>query len=51
MQFDFIVHQAEGCRNVLKLSYRPLAFTSYKVFWTTKRGLKLVSLPHFLHDF
>ena len=30
----------------------PLAFMSYEVFFKkTKRGLKLVSLPHFLHDF
>ena len=26
-------------------------FTSYKMFKKTKRGLKLVSLPHFLHGF
>ena len=36
------------------LSNRPLAFTSYKVFFfkkKKKRGLELISLPHFLHYF
>ena len=32
-----------------KLSCRPLAFTSFKV--RKKKGLELVSLVHFLHDF
>ena len=32
MQFVFIVLQVESCRNKMKLSYRPLAFTSYWVF-------------------
>ena len=35
----------------LKLSYRPLTFTSYKAFLKIKTGLELVSLPHLLHDF
>ena len=35
--------------NLLKLSCRPLAFTSYKAF--LKWGRELVSQPHFLHDF
>ena len=30
MQFVYIVCQVESCQNILKLSYRPLAFTSYK---------------------
>ena len=29
IQFAFIVWEIEGYRNILKLSYRPLAFTSY----------------------
>ena len=37
------------------LSNRSLAFTSYKVFFLKKkkkkRGLELISLPHFLHYF
>ena len=40
----------EGYRNILKLSCRPLALTSYKAFFKKKRGLELVSLPDFLHD-
>ena len=32
MQFVFIVCEVEGYQNILKLSYRLLAFTSYKVF-------------------
>ena len=52
MKFGFIVCQVEGYQNMFKLSCRPLAFTSYKVFKKkTKRGLELVFLPHFLHDF
>ena len=36
---------------MLKLNCRQLAFASYKVFSKNeKRGLELVSLPHFLHD-
>ena len=38
-------------RNILKLSCRPLAFTSYKAFLKNKGGLELVSLAHFLHTF
>ena len=47
----FIVCQVEDYRNILKLSFRPLAFTSNKAFKKTKRGLELVSLPYFLRDF
>ena len=48
----FIVFQVECYRNILKLGDRPLAFTLYKAFLKrTERGLKLVSLSHFLHDF
>ena len=37
---------------ILKLSCRPLAFTSCKAFFKKqKRGLELVSLPHCLHVF
>ena len=38
--------------NILKLSYRPVAFNSYiKLFEKIENGLVLVSLPHFQHDF
>ena len=47
----FIVCQAEGNQNILKLSCRSLSFSSYKVFSKIKRGLELVSLSHLLHDF
>ena len=50
IQFVFIVYQVECYRNLLKLSYRPIIFTSYKTFFKWK-GLELVFLPHFLHDF
>ena len=49
----FIVCQIEGYRNILKLSCRPLAFTSFKLphlkffLKKTKSGLELVFLPHF----
>ena len=43
--------QIEDYRNILKLKFRLVNFTSYKTFSKTKRGLELVSLPHFLHDF
>ena len=36
MQF-FIVCQVECYRNILKLSCRLLAFTSYKAFWKNKK--------------
>ena len=32
IQFVFIICQVEGYQNILKLSCRPLAFTSYKAF-------------------
>ena len=53
IEFVFIFCQVECCRNILKLSYSPLAFTSYKsCFYSYKSlGLKLVFLPHFLHGF
>ena len=44
--------QAEAYQKILKLRCWPLGFTSYiKLFYKTKKDLKLVSLPHFLHDF
>ena len=51
IQFIFIVYQVEYYRNILKLSYRPLSFTSCKAFKKTKRGLELISLPLFLYVF
>ena len=47
----FIVCQVEDYQKILKLSCRSLAFTSYKAFLKTKRGLELVSLANFMHDF
>ena len=35
-------------QNILKLSYRPFAFTSYSF---SKKGNELFSRPHCLHDF
>ena len=35
----------------MKLSRRPLAFTSSKGFLKSKKNLEIVSLPHFLHKF
>ena len=36
IQFIFIVSQVQDYRNLLKLSCRPLAFTSYKAFLKNK---------------
>ena len=48
----FLLHyQLEGCRNILKLRWRQLAFIYIKRFENAKRGLELVPLPHFLHDY
>ena len=41
MQFVFIVCQVEGYRNLMKLSCRTLAFTSYEAFLKIKRSLEL----------
>ena len=49
--FAFIICQVEGYLKILKLSCRPLAFTSKKPFLKARRVLGLVSLRHFLHDF
>ena len=52
-QFEFsysvflLYVQFEVYRNTLKLRYRTLAVTSKK----TGKGLLLISLHHFLHDF
>ena len=51
MQLVLIVCQTEDYRSILKLSCRKLTFTSYKAFLENKRGLELVSPPHFLKDF
>ena len=50
IQFVYIKLQVEGYQNILKLSCRPLAIISYQGF-CKKRGLGLVSLPQFLHNF
>ena len=49
--FLFLCIRFEDYQNILRLRCWPLAFTSYKTFKKTKRGLELVSLRHFLHDF
>ena len=41
--------QVAKYQNILKISCWPLFFTSHKAFFV-KRGVKLFSLPHFLHD-
>ena len=43
-KFAFIVCQVEGCRNILKLSCSPFAFTSYKAFLKNKKRSE-TSLP------
>ena len=47
MKLVFIVCQVEGYRNILKLSFRPLALPHIKLFYEIKRGLELVSLHNF----
>ena len=47
----FMMCQVQWYRNILKLSCRGFAFTSYKAFLKLKRSLELVSLSHSLHDF
>ena len=42
---------SSGLPKYIKQSCRPIDFTSYKDLKRTKRGLVLVSLPHFLHYF
>ena len=44
IQFVFIVCQVEGYENILKLSYRPLAFTSQQAFLKNKK-MSGISLP------
>ena len=48
---SFYVSQVEDYQEKLKLSCRPLAFTWYKALLKNKKGLELVSLPHFLPEF
>ena len=50
IMFDFIVCQV-GYKNIVKVSSRPLLLPRIKFKKKTKRGLELVSLIHFLHDF
>ena len=52
IQFAFIECQVECYQIILKLSHKSLDFTSYKAFLKKqKKGLDLVSLLHYLHDF
>ena len=46
IQFIFIPCQVEECQNILKLSGRPFAFTSYKAFLKNKKksGTSLLAL-------
>ena len=48
--FFFFAYQVEGYWNRLKLSWRPLAFTSRKIF-LKKRRSATSPLSHFLHNF
>ena len=41
----------KGYRSIVNPNWIPLAFTLYKAFEKTKRGLELVSLTHYLHHF
>ena len=50
-KFVLFVRQVEGYQYTLRLSCRPLSFSSYKSCLKNKWGLELVSLPHLLHDF
>ena len=51
MQFVFIVRQAGDYRNILKLSCRPLAFSSYKAFLKkNKKRSRLLFMSHILHE-
>ena len=48
----FLLHvQIKNYRNVLKLSCRPHTLATHKAFSKIRRGLELVPLTHFLHDF
>ena len=46
-----IICQVGSYRNILKLAADHLLLPHVKLFKKTKRGLELVSLSHFLHDF
>ena len=46
----FIACQVEGYRNILKLSCRPTAFTSYKAFLKYKTRLGTSISPPYVHD-
>ena len=48
IQYFFMACLVKDYQIILKLSFRPLAFTSCE---ETKRGLELVSILHFLDDF
>ena len=48
----YVMLQIEGYQNILKLSWGPIVFTSYKAFLKKqKRDLKPVSVPYFLQWF
>ena len=50
--YNFLLYiQVEDYRNILKLRCSPLAFTTCNDISKNKRGLELVSLHDFLHDF
>ena len=49
LPFGFIIYQVQCFRNTLKLSCRPLAFTSYKGFFKKQICLELVSLSGCLY--
>ena len=49
--YVFFICQVKSYQDILKLSYRPTTFYLTCFFKKTERGLELVSLSHFLHDF
>ena len=51
IQFVFIVCPSRGLPKYIASKMLTTCFYFIKLFWKTKRGLGLVSLPHFRHDF
>ena len=49
--FFLLYVQVKDYQHILKLRCGPFTFTWHKSLLKTKRGLKIVSLQHFLHDF
>ena len=49
--YTVLEFRAEDYHNILKLSSRLLAFTSYKAFGQQKEVVNEISQPHFPYDF